>query len=44
MKNAAHGKGGDHIQITPPYIITQPEVDELVDALDAAIGEVARTL
>jgi adenosylmethionine-8-amino-7-oxononanoate aminotransferase len=44
IKNSAHGKGGDHIQITPPYIITQPQVDELVDALDEAIGEVARTL
>ena len=44
MKNSNHGKGGDHIQITPPYIISQSEVDELVDVLDDVIGEVTRDL
>ena len=44
MKNSNHGKGGDHIQITPPYIISQSEVDELVDVLDDVIGEVTRGL
>jgi len=44
IKDANYGKGGDHIQITPPYVISESEVDEIVDALDAAIGEVAATL
>ena len=34
----------DHIQITPPYIISQAEVDIIVDALDETIREVAATL
>ena len=44
IKDANYGKGGDHIQITPPYVISETEVDEIVDALDEAIGEVAATL
>lgn len=44
IKNANYGKGGDHIQITPPYVISQAEVDIIVDALDEAIGEVAGTV
>jgi adenosylmethionine-8-amino-7-oxononanoate aminotransferase len=44
MKNSNHGRGGDHVQITPPYVITQDEVDEVVSVLDEVIGEVAREL
>jgi adenosylmethionine-8-amino-7-oxononanoate aminotransferase len=44
IKNANYGKGGDHIQITPPYVISQAEIDIIVDALDEAIGEVAGAL
>jgi adenosylmethionine-8-amino-7-oxononanoate aminotransferase len=44
IKDANYGKGGDHIQITPPYIISAEEVDKIVDALDAAIGEVSMGL
>lgn len=44
IKDANYGKGGDHIQITPPFVISETEVDELVDALDASIAEVARNL
>ena len=43
-KDANYGKGGDHIQITPPYVISEVEVDEIVDVLDEAIGEVAASL
>jgi adenosylmethionine-8-amino-7-oxononanoate aminotransferase len=44
MKDANYGKGGDHIQITPPFVISETEVDELVDALDEAIAEVTNSL
>jgi adenosylmethionine-8-amino-7-oxononanoate aminotransferase len=41
VPGANFGKDGDHIQITPPYIISKPEIDILVDALDDVIGELA---
>jgi 4-aminobutyrate aminotransferase-like enzyme len=44
IKGANYGKGGDHIQITPPYVISEAEVDIVVDALDEAIGEIAASL
>jgi adenosylmethionine-8-amino-7-oxononanoate aminotransferase len=44
IKNANYGKGGDHIQITPPYVITEAEIDTIVDVLDDTIREVAHTL
>jgi len=34
----AHG-GGDHIMVAPPYIITEEQVDQCVDALEFAIKE-----
>jgi adenosylmethionine-8-amino-7-oxononanoate aminotransferase len=34
---ANYGQGGDHIQITPPFIISEEEVDHIVDALDEAL-------
>ncbi len=37
-----HGRDGDHIQISPPYIISESEIATLVDALDDALGDVAR--
>ncbi|MEM3527766.1 MAG: aminotransferase class III-fold pyridoxal phosphate-dependent enzyme, partial [Candidatus Bathyarchaeia archaeon] len=36
----ADGVSGDHILLTPPYIITMEQVDELAKALDGAIGAV----
>jgi len=44
IKNANYGKGGDRIQIAPPYVISQLEVGIIVDVLDQVIGEVAGTL
>ncbi len=44
IRDANYGKGGDHIQITPPYVISEAEVDIIVDVLDETIGEVARSL
>lgn len=39
-----YGQGGDHIQITPPYVITAEQIDEIVDVLDEMIGQVGRDL
>jgi adenosylmethionine-8-amino-7-oxononanoate aminotransferase len=30
---------GDHIQITPPYVLTEAQIEELVDKLDMALQE-----
>lgn len=44
MKNSNHGKGGDHIQLSPPYVITQGEVDEVVDVLDDVLAGLSREI
>ncbi|MGQ9640429.1 MAG: aminotransferase class III-fold pyridoxal phosphate-dependent enzyme [Candidatus Bathyarchaeia archaeon] len=36
----ADGVAGDHILLTPPYIITQEQLDELTGILDGAVGAV----
>jgi adenosylmethionine-8-amino-7-oxononanoate aminotransferase len=41
---ANYASGGDHIQITPPYIISRSEIDELVAILDGVIGDVEAQL
>jgi adenosylmethionine-8-amino-7-oxononanoate aminotransferase len=41
---ANNGRGGDQIQITPPYTITREEVDRIVDVLGSAIEGVTATL
>jgi adenosylmethionine-8-amino-7-oxononanoate aminotransferase len=38
------GKVGDHIQISPPFVISESEVDILVGALDESLGVVEREL
>lgn len=36
------GRRGDHVLLAPPYIITEPQIDELIGklapAIDAAVG------
>lgn len=32
-----HGKGGDHIQISPPFVIDRAQIDQVVEALDKSI-------
>jgi adenosylmethionine-8-amino-7-oxononanoate aminotransferase len=39
----ADGTNGDAILLGPPFVITQPELERLVDVLAAAIGAVAPT-
>lgn len=40
VPGANFGQGGDHIQITPPYIVTEAEIDIIVDTLDEVLREV----
>ncbi len=35
-------RGGDHVQISPPYVITEAEIDEIVDVLDATLTDVEK--
>jgi adenosylmethionine-8-amino-7-oxononanoate aminotransferase len=35
---------GDQIQISPPFVITEGEIDELVGALDETLDEIVRSL
>lgn len=35
-----YGKDGDHIQISPPYVISRAEIDQMIDVLDSVLGEV----
>lgn len=41
VSGANFGKGGDHIQISPPFTITENEIDILVDTLDGALFQLA---
>nr|VFJ51761.1 MAG: hypothetical protein BECKFW1821B_GA0114236_101018 [Candidatus Kentron sp. FW] len=38
------GRDGDHILISPAFIVTEAGCDELVKMLESAIGKVARSL
>ncbi|CDX48896.1 Aminotransferase, class III [Mesorhizobium plurifarium] len=39
VPGANFGQGGDHIQITPPFIVTEEEIDIIVDTLDEVITD-----
>ena len=40
MSGTIDGRLGDHILIAPPFIIEDPQLDELIDKLETAIGSV----
>ncbi|MGE5849057.1 MAG: aspartate aminotransferase family protein [Candidatus Methylomirabilota bacterium] len=42
MSGLIDGVAGDHIQISPPYIFTEANVEQLVGALEVAIQKVMR--
>jgi adenosylmethionine-8-amino-7-oxononanoate aminotransferase len=44
VPGANYGRGGDHIHISPPYVITAAEIDLVADVLDATLAEVEATL
>lgn len=37
VSGANFGRDGDHIQISPPFTISESEVDQIVDALDTSL-------
>jgi adenosylmethionine-8-amino-7-oxononanoate aminotransferase len=42
MSGMIDGVAGDHIQISPPYIFTEANVERLVGALEKAVPRVMR--
>jgi adenosylmethionine-8-amino-7-oxononanoate aminotransferase len=42
MSGMIDGVAGDHIQISPPYIFTEANVEQLVRVLEAAVQKVMR--
>jgi adenosylmethionine-8-amino-7-oxononanoate aminotransferase len=38
MGGTIDGLSGDHVLIAPPFIVTEKEVDEIVDRLAVSIG------
>ncbi|MGE0716778.1 MAG: aspartate aminotransferase family protein [Alphaproteobacteria bacterium] len=38
LPGADHGRPADHIQISPPFVISETEIDLLLDALDRALA------
>ena len=40
VPGANYGRGGDHIHISPPYVITPAEIDLVADVLDATLAEI----
>ena len=38
------GVVGDHLLCTPPLVITKPQIDELIEILDASLHSVERDL
>jgi adenosylmethionine-8-amino-7-oxononanoate aminotransferase len=44
VPGANYGRGGDHIHISPPYVITAAEIDLVADVLDATLAEIEATL
>jgi adenosylmethionine-8-amino-7-oxononanoate aminotransferase len=44
VPGANYGRGGDHIHLSPPYIITDAEIDLVADVLDATLTEIEASL
>jgi adenosylmethionine-8-amino-7-oxononanoate aminotransferase len=44
VPGANYGRGGDHVHLSPPYIITRAEIDTVAEVLDATLTQVEATL
>jgi adenosylmethionine-8-amino-7-oxononanoate aminotransferase len=44
VAGANHGQGGDHVHLSPPYVITRTEIDLVAAVLDATLTEIEATL
>lgn len=38
MSGCADGVAGDHVMVSPPLVVTEEQIDEIVEALERAIG------
>lgn len=38
MSGCADGVAGDHVMVSPPLVVTEGQIDEIVEALERAIG------
>jgi adenosylmethionine-8-amino-7-oxononanoate aminotransferase len=44
VPGANYGRGGDHVHLSPPYIITRAEIDTVAEVLDATLSQIEATL
>jgi adenosylmethionine-8-amino-7-oxononanoate aminotransferase len=44
VAGANYGRGGDHIHLSPPYIITPAEIDLVAEVLDGTLAEIEAAL
>ncbi len=44
VPGANYGRGGDHIQLSPPYVITHDEIDLVASVLDDSLTDIEATL
>jgi adenosylmethionine-8-amino-7-oxononanoate aminotransferase len=44
VAGANYGRGGDHVHLSPPYIITPAEIDLVAEALDGTLTEIEASL
>jgi len=44
VPGANYGRGGDHIHLSPPYIITRAEIGLIAEVLDATLTEIEAAL
>jgi adenosylmethionine-8-amino-7-oxononanoate aminotransferase len=44
VAGANHGRGGDHIHLSPPYIVSRAQTDQVAEVLDGTLSEIEATL
>jgi adenosylmethionine-8-amino-7-oxononanoate aminotransferase len=44
VAGANHGRGGDHIHLSPPYIVSRAQIDQVAEVLDGTLSEIEATL
>jgi adenosylmethionine-8-amino-7-oxononanoate aminotransferase len=44
VAGANYGRGGDHIHLSPPYIVSEAQLDQVADVLDDTLSEIESTL
>jgi hypothetical protein len=44
VAGANYGRGGDHIHLSPPYIVSEAQLDLVADVLDDTLSEIEATL